>query len=279
MDRAKIKVKPESEARNQNAKPAVGVARQIAEAVTFTAGHLIEQLSRLYGYALLIAGIESIFIVCTSSLPLTKWNDEGVPRANVFVVSTLLGIWLSTGLAFFTCFNLGTIPPVLEGRSLHIQPKYVWSGGLAGMAIGGLFLNLGCTALPAGLGLNPRFYMLDALGMLLGGVAGTFFATLLMKLQYQSRPQMLRVSLEEDEGMNNEGADIVSSAEGDRERQKDAKAVTSCGLWIVQSSVSIAMGMLTLAYPLAVLPYYRAETTSDWARFIIVCVVHPLAQE
>ena len=279
MDRAKIKVNPESEARKQNAQPAVGIARQIAEAVTFTAGHLIEQLSRLYGYALLIAGIDSIFIVGVSSLPLTKWNDDGVPRADVFIVSTLLGCWISLGFAFHVCFHLSTMSPVLTERSLHMQPKYVWSGGLAGMAIGGLFCNLGCTVLPAGLGLNPRFYMLDALGLLLGPLAGTLFASVLMKSQYQSRSQVPRASPEVDEDMNNEGVDKVSSAVGDRESQKDAKAVTSCGLWIVQSGVGIGTGMLTLAYPLAVLPYYRAETTSDWARFIIVCVVHPLAQE
>ena len=42
---------------------------------------------------------------------------------------------------------------------------------------------------------------------------------------------------------------------------------------------SILSGVFLLAYPLVVLSYFRAHTTSDWARFAIVCGVHPIAQE
>ena len=152
------------------------------------------------------------------------------------------------------------------------------------LVVGSLF-NLGCTALPAGLGLNPRFYMLDVLGMVLGLAVATLFANFLMKSQYQSdsarspSSQTLTVSLGESEGVLDEGADKVSSAAGDAESQQDSKVGATCCNWLTRTGASLVTAILSIAYPLAVLPYYRAETTSDWARFVIVCVVHPLAQE
>ncbi len=54
-------------------------------------GYSLEQCSKLYGYALLISGIDSLFVAGVSSLPLTNWDDEdGVPRADTFAVSALL---------------------------------------------------------------------------------------------------------------------------------------------------------------------------------------------
>ena len=52
------------------------------------AGMIIGQVSRVYGYSLLISMFICLFLACFSSLPLTKWDDEdGLPRANVALVS------------------------------------------------------------------------------------------------------------------------------------------------------------------------------------------------
>ena len=69
--------------------------RAVAHIVTSTVGRIVEQCSRLYGYAFLISGIDSIFLVGVSSLPLTKWDDDDVPHADTFAVSALLGTWLA----------------------------------------------------------------------------------------------------------------------------------------------------------------------------------------
>ncbi len=64
----------------------------------YATGRIVEKLSKLYGYAVLIAGISSIFLSGISSLPLTKWdNEEGVPHADVVVVNLLPLVWI--GLA------------------------------------------------------------------------------------------------------------------------------------------------------------------------------------
>ena len=64
----------------------------------YDTGRILGRVSRLYGYSGLLSGIGSLFLSAFSSLPLTKWDDEGgVPRADVVLVSVLLKVWL--GLA------------------------------------------------------------------------------------------------------------------------------------------------------------------------------------
>ena len=67
----------------------------------YDAGRILGRISRLYGYSLLIAGIHSIFMSGVSLLPLTKWDgEEGVPRADVILVSLLLKLWICAGVSF-----------------------------------------------------------------------------------------------------------------------------------------------------------------------------------
>ena len=66
------------------------------------------QISRLYGYAILIAGVTAVAILGFSSLSLTRWDDEeAVPRADVGLVSVFLKLWL--GVAVSQEDNLTTI--------------------------------------------------------------------------------------------------------------------------------------------------------------------------
>ena len=76
--------------RKSRAKGKRGVANRVVSAV----GRCIEQLSRLYGYALLMCGFNAVLLSGVSALPLTKWDDKGVPRSDALVVSALVALVL-----------------------------------------------------------------------------------------------------------------------------------------------------------------------------------------
>ena len=65
----------------------------------YGAGRILGRVSRLYGYSGLLSGISFLFLSGFSSLPLTKWDDKGVPRAHVELVSVLLMLWFSAGVS------------------------------------------------------------------------------------------------------------------------------------------------------------------------------------
>ena len=94
-----VKVNPERNARQAAATTAVAtVGRrvgQFARRVVSNGARVLEHTSRLYGYAILIAGVDAIHVTGVSSLPLTKWDGEFVPHADNFVVSVVLGVWLA----------------------------------------------------------------------------------------------------------------------------------------------------------------------------------------
>ena len=71
----------------------------------YGAGRILGRVSRLYGYAMLVSGISSLFVSGFSSLPLTKWDDEdkgGVPRAHNEIVNVLLILWLSATVSYLS---------------------------------------------------------------------------------------------------------------------------------------------------------------------------------
>ena len=74
------------------------------------------------------------------------------------------------------------------------------------------------------------------------------------------------------------GAAANSGAEDEEEEEEDA---TSDG-WLsilINLANTASLATIMFVYPTVVLPYFRAETTTDWERFIIVCFLHPLVQE
>ena len=74
--------------------------RVVAKPYFYNAGRILGRVARLYGYSMLLSGISSLFLSGFSSLPLTKWDGkEGVPRADVVLVSVLLKLWISAGVS------------------------------------------------------------------------------------------------------------------------------------------------------------------------------------
>ena len=67
---------PGREEEDQQALKEHGLLPRIVSAV----GRVVEQLSKIYGYAILVSGLDSVVIIGVSTLPFTRWNDEGVPQ-------------------------------------------------------------------------------------------------------------------------------------------------------------------------------------------------------
>ena len=66
----------------------------------YDAGRILGRISMLYGYSFLLSGINSLFVTGFSSIPLTKWDDEGgIPRADVGLVSVSLMLWSSAAVS------------------------------------------------------------------------------------------------------------------------------------------------------------------------------------
>ena len=211
------KVSPENMARNRVEGATAQVQRfagAAVNAVTSSLGHIIEQVSRLYGYALLIAGVDAIFLSGVSSLPLTKWDGEGVPRADTLIVSSLLSCWASFGAGIFVLFNLGMHEPESVEHTLSPQHnvKYVRIGGIATSAIS-LCVMGSLTIAPAAAGVNPRFFGLDAVGLLLGVASGILFADRIMYSLYRADCKA------KGSGASDEGGDALN----DDERQAEAQ--------------------------------------------------------
>ena len=61
---------------------------------------MLGRICWLYGYSIFLSGATSLFVSGFSSLPLTKWDDkDGVPRADVGLVSVLLHLWLGVAVS------------------------------------------------------------------------------------------------------------------------------------------------------------------------------------
>ena len=129
--------------------------------IVSSVGHIIHELSRLYGYAVLVAGVDAFVLTSVTSLPLTRWNDGGVPRADVLVVSAVIGGWTALAVPLTVGFNMVTAEPHLLPGNPHYCERYAWTGGFLGNVIGHSFFQIVLVILPAALaGLNPKFYQL-----------------------------------------------------------------------------------------------------------------------
>ena len=253
MARDLARVNPERDA----SAPAPGVrarVKQLAKRVASDFGRVIENVSRLYGYSGILSGINTIFVSAISLMPLTNWDDEqGVPRANVLLVSVLLVIWGSFAISFACAFNIASIDPYINPAAPHYCERYAWSGTLTGNIVGGLPIGVLAGILPAAFGYNPRYYMLDIVAALGAVVIGILTADRLMWYLYTSENGALVVQVHEDKD-ENEGQDHKGQILGNFGR-----AV----LWLANA---LLLAVFALFYPTVVLPYYRASSTSEYVR-------------
>ncbi len=131
---------------------------------------IVEDLSRTYGYGLLGCVFNIIYVLCLSSLPLTKWAGYGTASEGEGAVPVVdkwawgLGYWGSTVfvIAGVTTFRISQGSPFpLPGSEVDC-----WDCALPcffGMLLS-CFTTLGITYfLPLSQGVSPEFYHLDTI--------------------------------------------------------------------------------------------------------------------
>ena len=165
-----------------------GVARRIVSSV----GRSVEQLSRLYGYALLISGIDAVFIAGVSALPLTKWGDSGVPRADVVVVSAAIQLSSAGPVSAFTAFHIASGDPFPDHAKPHFCERYAWSGYFAGAVIAEVVTSGSLIYAPLALGLNPRYYLLIFANRLSGTASGSILGDCESRVKCVTNPSQKR---------------------------------------------------------------------------------------
>ena len=140
---------------------------------------IVEEESRVYGYALLVAVLSTPVVLAISTLPLTKWAGA-FPRVDerwgLFYWASL---WIPT-LACVCMFATSSHGPYcLPGKEIE-----GWKTALpciVGMLVVG-YSNFGLTYfLPKSLGAQAEFYYLDVIPMVLNVTVGVALTRELMK--------------------------------------------------------------------------------------------------
>ena len=152
---------------------------------------IVEDLSRTYGYALIGCLFNIIYVLCLSSLPLTKWVGDGTASEGEGAVPGVdkwawgLGYWgifalVIAGSCTFTISQGSPFP--LPGNEIEC-----WDCALPcffGMLLSG-FTTFGITYhLPLSQGVSPEFYHLDMLPFILNFTLGVVLTRMLMRAYY-----------------------------------------------------------------------------------------------
>ena len=220
----------------------------------------MEQLSRLYGYAFLISGIDAVFIAGVSALPLTKWDGDGVPRADVVVTTAAIDIWAAGAASCLIAFNTASADPFPDPTRPYQCERYAWSGSFAGGVAGRAVSSGFFVYAPLALGANPRYYLLITATQLFGGPLATVCSVWLQRWQY-ARSANLNAEIQ-----------AAPEAAAAAPRQKQAE---KGGFWATVAHVAngTLVPAVVLGYPLVVLPFYGAETTSEYVERT-TCFLH-----
>ena len=249
-----------------------GITRKLVSAV----GRVVEQVSRLYGYGILISGIDAVFLAGISALPLTKWDDAGVPRADVVVATAVLQGWATLSGTLSVTFHVASADPYPDPAKPHFSERYAWSGMFIG-SVSSAAIGSCAVLAPAAFGVNPRFFLLTAAWNLVAIPCGLVLGDSLQWSQYRS-----------DRGREADRRDITergpraSLAEMSEalladplnpltQQQEDATPTSNSSCWgaVLKASNGILLMTLLVGYPLAILPYYRAESTTEYVILIV----------
>lgn len=149
---------------------------------------IVEDLSRTYGYALLGCTFNAIYILCVSSLPLTKWFGDGTVAGGEGAVPGVdKWVW---GLGFWGGWN--SVVAVLctfviaQGSPFPLPGKEIdsWDCALLcffSMLLSGWIITGIAYLLPLSQGASPEFYYLDVIPIALNFTVGIVVTRLLMR--------------------------------------------------------------------------------------------------
>ena len=251
----------------------------------------VEQLSRLYGYSMLIIAWNAFVLLIWSSFPHIRWNvnETGkVPLYDpyIYIVSTSLMITIFASLQ--GTFVVAAVDPATPEMPWYGW-KYAFRATLPRMLLMGILLNGFIFAALFFFELDVRFYMLDMVGILIGPV-------LMMVSEKTYRIYLWKNQLIDDdftygrddyrarrmiEDVNDDDDDDDDDPEEKKKKKKGDKKKKNNSIFnVIISSVNTIFLILVLAgYPTFCIPYFKQKTTTDITRLIIICFIHPIVHE
>ena len=224
---------------------------------------IVEELSRTYGYALIGCLFNIIYVLCLSSLPLTKWVGDGtaseadgaVPGVDKWAWA--LGVW---PIFLFAMAGMCTFA-ISQGSPFPLPWREVdcWDCALPcflGMLLSG-FTTLGITyLLPLSQGVSPEFYHLDMVPFILIMSVGIVLTRMLMRAYYDRMQQGRRNrSPSADSKLRNgrkmstgklKNRDVqVQPAAGRGGKKKENEASEKSGIW---KMFLVSLNMMLLVF-------------------------------
>ena len=121
-------------------------------------------------------------------------------------------------------------------------------------------------------GIDIHYHLLDIVSLVIVLPISTVFADQASRYYIGRRDAKVLAIL--NDGASDTNKDGTKSVPKYRRRKK-----TFWARVIRPMSNTILISMIIVGYPLLVMPFYRASTTSDGARIIAVCIIHPIIHE
>ena len=226
---------------------------------------------------------------------------QGIPKHNKFSVAMLYAVFFPIFISLRTTFAIAqNDPQPLPGwgsYSWKYAPICLISMLSSTLVVGGL-----AYALPISLGVQLEFYFGETVSFILEFTVCVLFTAEVMKFFYKRDQERGAPEQEEPENViRNDGGDENGGVGGNcfAETVKLLNFYVICivGLGCGFSCHALSSFLMLPPHvrsvpltfdsslthkrqdPLAVLPFYRASSTTDMARLLVACGLHPVAQE
>ena len=228
----------------------------------------LEHASKVFGYAQFGSLFLVAVVLAVSSLRITQFPANGdVPRYNRLLYAALV---FCNGLCIVTqaSFVISTYPPIRAQG-----PDYAWHRGcFLGYLMAGIPLFVLLFIVPLHFDFDYHFNFLDLFALLCFPMLGVVTAEFMQQYFYVQDVGTATAYTEV------KWVDTDSDDPGAEEDDND-DAWKSCLNVIQVSSAMVINIVISIGYPLMLIPIFRSDVVPDTARLFIACFIHPVLGE